>query len=118
MSLDIVFIKYGKNYVKKQMIQAKTDRCVIKYEEIDFENKLKNLNDVDRLQMRDVYNFLLSQKHPAGHRALTSKEIILSFDGVISKQSVWKQLERLVSGKFIKVITVNVGKHKVKFYEI
>ena len=84
---------------------------------LDELEEFRKLSDIDRLQVRDVYDYLKKLKIHL-HRAQTSYEIVSFFDGIISRGAVLKHLERLVSWKEIRRLKIKVGKYDCYFYEI
>ena len=79
-------------------------------------DKIDQLNDIDRLQARDVLDYLIIMKEN-GQRPLTSKEIICYFNGTISSQAVYKQLKRLKKWKQLRSRILKDKKYEVLVYE-
>ena len=80
----------------------------------EFENEKQLLSDIEKMQLRDVQDYLQRRKH-YGHRPQTTFEIIVSFDGVISERAVLKQLSRLKKWKELKTTKVMVQGHEITF---
>jgi hypothetical protein len=80
----------------------------------EHENERNLLSDIERIQLRDVQDYLQRRKH-YGHRPQTTFEIIVTFDGLISERAVLKQLERLKKWDEIKTTKVKVQGHEITF---